>query len=509
MPGKQIDIDFIKSKFGDIEWRLDNLYHIKDKYGEKIQFVRNGSQMELWNNRWFLNLILKDRQRGFSTFIALLILDTCLFNENKECGIIDITLPDAKKKLAKIKFAYDNLPSWLQDQIPLTTDAKETLEWDNGSACFVGTSHRGSTTQILHISEAGKISARNPDRAREIRTGALNTVAPGSMIFNESTAEGSAGDFYEDCQQAMKLHRMKATLTTLDYKFHFFGWWMGHDNEIDPAGVHISLDDKEYFDELEKNLNITLSDRKRAWYVKKRDQQKDDMFREFPSTPEEAFKAAIDGAYLSKQMDALYANDRIGVVPHDPALPVNTGWDFGINDTMTIWLHQRVALQHRLIGYISGTDDDVLYYWRQLQKLPYVWGKHYLPHDGDSRRIGTAKDAGGPPRTIEQILNDAGMTDTEVVPRIQEKYTAIQEVRQFLPKVFIDEANCKDGLKCLQNFRREWDEKMATWKNRARHDWAMHGYDGLETLVRGIGMYGDVVAPPPRRAQPVGNWRVM
>jgi len=494
----------IEKYLGDIEWRLDNLYYIKDKYGKVIKFVRNESQMELWRNRHFLNIILKDRQRGFSTLIAILILDTCFFNSHQECGIIDISLPDGKKKLAKIHFAYERLPEELTAENPLVTDNKEALEWENGSTVYVGTSHRGGTLQILHISEAGKISARNPEKAREIRTGAMNTIAPGCWIFNESTAEGVGGEFYEDCQTAQQLERTGSRLTSLDYKFHFFGWWMGNHNELDPTGISFdSHEDRKYFDELEEEIGEKLSTRKRAWYVKKRAQQKDDMLREFPSTPEEAFKAAIEGAYLSKQLNFLYSNGRIGIVPHDPAVPVNSGWDFGISDHMTIWFHQRVGLQHRLIGYMAGTDDDVLYYWMQMQKLQYIWGKHFLPHDGAARRIGTAKSGEAPPQTIEDILNDAGMQNTEIVPRIEKKFTAIQEVRQFMPKCFFDEKECADGIKCLQNFKREWDEKMGCWKDRPLHNWAMHGYDGIETLIRGLGIYGDAVSNVSQRRSQV------
>ena len=501
----------LRKRLGDIEWRLDNLYFIKNKFGRVVKFKRNRSQLALWKNRHFLNLILKDRQRGFSTFIAILILDTCLFSAQQECGIIDITLPDGKKKLAKIRFAYERLPGSIKEAIPLKTDAKETLEFANGSTIYVGTSHRGGTLQILHISEAGKISARNPERAREIRTGAMNTIAPGCWIFNESTAEGCGGEYYDDCQTAMELQRSGDKLTDLDYKFIFFGWWMGSYNEMDPEGVNITRDEHKYFDELEKTLEIEIGPRKRAWYVKKAAQQKGDMHREYPSTPEEAFRASIDGAYLARQMEGLEIAGQIGVVPYDPAVPVNTGWDFGLRDTMAMWLHQRVAMQHRIIGYIQGTDQDVLYYWRNLQQLPYIYGKHFLPHDGDTRRIGTAKHGTAPPRTIEEILNDAGMRNTEVVPRINEKYTAIQEVRQFLPKVFFDEKGCHcektniNGIDCLKNYKREWDDKLGTWKNKPRHDWAAHGYDAFETLVRGLGIYGDEVdggkivthLPPP------------
>ena len=107
------------------------------------------------------------------------------------------------------------------------------------------------------------------------------------------------------------------------------------------------------------------------------------------------------------------------------------------------------------------------------------------------------------------ILNEAGMHNTEVVPRIAAKEAAINEVMIFIPQVFIDEDRCSEGIKSLQNFRREWDEKMAEWKNRPREDWAMHGYDAFETLVRGLEMYGDAVAPPPRRVQPAVDWRAI
>ena len=37
-----------------------------------------------------------------------------------------------------------------------------------------------------------------------------------------------------------------------------------------------------------------------AWYVKKSDTQLEDMKREYPSTPEEAFEATVEGAYYAQ-----------------------------------------------------------------------------------------------------------------------------------------------------------------------------------------------------------------
>lgn len=501
-------IAFIRTKLGDREWRIDNLYYIIDRHGRKVRFVRNESQRRFWNDMWFLNLILKDRQRGFSTLIAIFILDTCLFNSNTAAGIIDITLPDAQKKLRKCQFAYENLPDSLKEARPLDVDAKTSMGFANGSTIDISTSHRGGTLQILHISEMGKIAARFPERAREIRTGALNTIAPGCFIFNESTAEGRTGVFFEDCKDAETMQRHGEKLSELDYKFHFFSWFMGDKNEIDPEGITIPPAKTKYFDNLEETLGVKVNARKRAWYVKKEKQQKSDMLREYPSTPEEAFNASVEGAYFSKQISLLRKNGQIGIVPHDPSAPVNTGWDFGLNDRMCIWFHQRIALQHRLIGFISGTDEDVLFYWREMQKLPYTWGRHFLPHDAGTRRIGTARKAEEKPKTIEIILNAAGMRNTQVVPRVEHKATGIQEVKLFLPKFFIDEKNCDaqpewneeenyhGGLSSLQNYRREWDEGKDDWKDTPLHNWASNGYDGLETLVRGFNMFGDIIEEP-------------
>src|SRR5215207_10590786 len=58
------------------------------------------------------------------------------------------------------------------------------------------------TLQYLHVSEFGKICAQAPEKAREIVTGALNTVEAGQFVVIESTAEGQEGAFYEMTQRA-------------------------------------------------------------------------------------------------------------------------------------------------------------------------------------------------------------------------------------------------------------------------------------------------------------------
>ncbi len=489
----------VLDRLGSIEWRLDNLYFIKDKFGKKVKFIRNDSQNRLWKEKHTLNLILKDRQRGFSTFVAIIILDNCLFNRDQSCSIIDLTLDDAKKKLAKIKFAYDNLPVWLIDSKPLSTDNKESLEWENGSGVTVGTSHRGSTSQILHISEIGKISARQPDKAREIRTGALNTVAPGCYIFSESTAEGRGGEFYEDVNHANKMAESNNVLTDLDFKLHFFPWWHGNINKMSARGIVISKEDENYFSEVELESRITLSSEQKAWYVKKRDQQKDDMKREYPSSIREAFESAVDGAYYKKEMAKIRKDGRICGVPYETGIPVDTFWDIGMNDQNFIWCHQRIGKEHRLINCIFGSGEGFPYYAKRLKDTDYLFGRHYLPHDVSVREMGTGVSR-------KKSLELLGVKPVEAIPRATNQdavLDGINEVRDFLSTCWIDERNCKEGISALDGYRKEWDERLGCFKRTPLHNNASNGADAIRTGAVG---YKDAVVVKSFVRDNVDRW---
>lgn len=460
-------------------WRLNNLYWIMDKQGREVPFVMNESQLALYKNMWWLNVILKDRQRGFSTFVAIFMLDECLFRAGTQCGIIDITLDDAKKKLQKILFAFNKLAPAIKDRHRLITDNKESLEWENGSRVDVSTSHRGGTLQILHVSEFGKIAARKPDVAKEIKSGAFNTVAMGCYQFIESTGEGQEGEFFDLCQRAEKLKQQKARLTPLDHKFHFFAWWMGTENELNPDLIPIPADISEYLDTVEADIGMKLSLRKRAWYAKKSEQQGELMKREYPSTPKEAFESAIDGAYLSKAMAKMRKEGRITHVPHDSSFPVDTFWDLGMDDSMTIWFRQRVGMQNRIIDYYENSGEGLDHYARILDERGYLYGTHYWPHDGQVRELGAAGA-----RTRKETAEGLRIKPIEIVSRprdIDAVLAQIEMVRHFLSTCWMDQERCAPGIKCLDNYKREWDDKLGVFKRSPLHNWASHGVDGFRT----------------------------
>jgi hypothetical protein len=280
----------ILERLKDKHWRMNNLYFIKDKRGQKVRFVYNYVQDEYQKNKHNRNIILKARQQGFTTYECINALDSCLFNSYFDAGIIAHTVDDAEKIFTnKVKFAYDNLPEIIRKALPARTDRAGELRFSNSSSINVSSGYRGGTLMKLHVSEFGKICVKYPEKAREIITGAFNAVPLDGDLTVESTAEGMNGAFYELCEKSQNL---TGQLTPLDFKFHFFAWFQSAEYRLDPQGIYIPDGIKAYFENLKENHGIELDDQQKAWYAKKYIEQDDDMKQEYPSYPEEAFRAS-------------------------------------------------------------------------------------------------------------------------------------------------------------------------------------------------------------------------
>jgi hypothetical protein len=186
---------------------------------------------------------------------------------------------------------------------------------------------------------------------RSLRTGALNTIQAGQVVFLESTAEGKEGHFYELCEAGQTKQRTGQPLSPLDFKFHFFPWWKAPEYSLNPDGVVIDEPHRRYFEGLKENHGIRLSPAQMAWYVKKAETQLGDMKREYPSTPEEAFEASVEGAYYGELLAQAELQGRVGYFPADPDLPVHTAWDIGRHDYNSIWFWQRAVKRVRLVGF--------------------------------------------------------------------------------------------------------------------------------------------------------------
>jgi hypothetical protein len=492
--------------FADPKWRLNNLYEIVDAKGQKIPFNMTDEQEELFDTMWYWNIVLKARQMGFSTLIDLMLLDQCLFVPNTRAGIIAQTEPDVLKLFKnKIRNPYMALPEELRRTIGLESMNQTEIKFKNGSSLQVGMSMRSDTLQLLHISEFGKICAKAPERAREIVTGALNTIATGCPLFIESTAEGQEGYFHEYCMTALAAQRGGKRLSQRSFKMHFFAWWQKNGNRLDPETVELTENDNLYFDKLAAERGIYLEADQKAWYANEARTQKGDMRREHPSYPEEAFQASIEGAYYEKQMLWLRQNKRITTVPWDPALPVNTFWDFGIstNNETTIWFHQRNGLRDQFIRYYEEGGAGLGHFVTYLQSLGYTFGTHYLPHDAEARM--QAEKAESRLDILTRLLPGHRF---DVVPRVSDVNNGIELTREKFPTVWMDEENCSKGIAALDAYVATWSPRIGAFTNVPFHNWASNGADSFRQYGQGY-QASRALPSNAKKKPPQTNWKVL
>lgn len=496
----------------DPMWRVCSgaLYKIMIKSdlgdGSVVPFVPNRSQMRFIKRMWTRNIILKARQLGFTTLIAIMWLDHALFNPDQRCGII------AQDKEAaavifrdKVKLAYERLPEQLRLAMPLKRDsASELLFAHNNSSIRVATSMRSGTIHRLHVSEFGKIGAKFPDKAKEVVTGSLPAVPLDGIAIIESTAEGREGEFFKMSQRSEALAEQKSKLSPRDYRFHFFPWWEEPAYQVDPLAP-LSEKDNEYFDQIEASENTVITAAQRAWWVATRDSDfggdAEKMWQEYPSTPKEAFQVSTEGTYYAVQLAAARKAGRIGLVPLADGVPVNTFWDIGSSDGTAIWFHQKVGLAHRFIKFIEGWGEPYSYYTKKMQELGYLWGVHYLPHDAAHKR-----QQGEVLASPKEMLEKLGIGGSwQIVPVVAEVTHGIQLVRSVFGECWFDEPGCKEGLDHLAGYRKTWNETAGAWSSTPRHDIHSEGADAFRQFAQSVEKLGRQTAPPVVKVIPTVN----
>lgn len=188
-----------------------------------------------------------------------------------------------------------------------------------------------------------------------------------------------------------------------------------------------------------------------------------------------SFTAGVLGAYYGREMEAAERDKRIGRVPWEPTLPVHTAWDLGIGDSTAIWCVQLAGREVRCIDYIENSGVGIDWYVRELDKRPWKWGEHILPHDAEAKELGTGKSR-------REVMHSLGLTRTRIIPA-QRVEDGINAARMLLPRVWFDQERCQRGIQALQNYRRAYDDRRKVYHDRPFHDWASHGADAFRYLA--------------------------
>jgi phage terminase large subunit len=212
-----------------------------------------------------------------------------------------------------------------------------------------------------------------------------------------------------------------------------------------------------------------------------------------------SFEASITGSFYAEELSRAREQKRIGRVPIERAIPVDTAWDLGISDSTSIWFIQRIGKEVRLIDYEEHSGMGLDFYAKLLADKNYVYGTHYAPHDIAVRELGTGMSR-------VDTLSGLGI-EVEIVPQ-HAVLDGINAVRRMLDRSWIDETRCERGLECLKAYKRDWDDKQKCWKQRPRHDWTSHGCDALRTYAAGFEEKTEAKKPKRRRwsSRLGGSW---
>lgn len=204
-----------------------------------------------------------------------------------------------------------------------------------------------------------------------------------------------------------------------------------------------------------------------------------------------SFDAPVEGAYYGAHMIRAEEEQRITSVPYEPTCLVNTYWDLGMDDSMTIWFVQMVGRELRVIDYYEASGEGLPLYAKVLQEKNYVYGEHWFPHDGMVREIGTGKSR-------KEVAESLGIKPLMITKRPEQKEDGIEAVRNILPRCYFDEKKCEQGLNALRSYQKVFDDKNMVYRPTPLHNWASHGADGFQTFALA---QSDPVIHKPKRVR--------
>lgn len=193
-----------------------------------------------------------------------------------------------------------------------------------------------------------------------------------------------------------------------------------------------------------------------------------------------SFERGVEGTYYGRLIDQARQEGRITSVPHDPATTVDTYWDLGYGDSTAVIFLQRVGQELHIIDYYENHGEGLPHYIQYLKSKTYTYGKHYAPHDVEAGHLSMGM-------SLRLYAKELGL-DYQVISRTDIEY-GIERARAVLPRCWIDEVKCKQLIKCLENYRKNFNEKMNCYSNTPVHDWSSHGADAMRYLAVGIGVF--------------------
>lgn len=186
----------------------------------------------------------------------------------------------------------------------------------------------------------------------------------------------------------------------------------------------------------------------------------------------------IEGAYYVKQINQAQNSGRICNIPVESGLRTYTFWDLGIADSTAIWVVQAHAKELRVIAHYENNNEGLTHYINWLHdfrdKHNLTYSGHFAPHDIQVRELTSGKSRLDTARQLGisfRVVKNKAIAD------------GIEQARNIIGRCWFDAERCKEGLKSLKNYRKEFDEKRNVFKDNPLHDWTSHSADAFRMFA--------------------------
>jgi hypothetical protein len=203
-----------------------------------------------------------------------------------------------------------------------------------------------------------------------------------------------------------------------------------------------------------------------------------------------SFSAGVEGSYYAKYLDKMRLKGQVGIVPWEPTMKVHTAWDIGLDGTAVIFF-QVAGQVVRVIDYYEKPNMPFEYFIELVLQKKYRYGNHFGPHDLEHRVYTNSAAA-----TRRELALDLGI-EFQVIDR-DLIADGIELVRKTLPRIWIDEVNAQGLIRCLENYRQEYDGKRKIYKGKPLHDNYSHGADALRYLCQSLSRTSDSISSKER-----------
>lgn len=213
-------------------------------------------------------------------------------------------------------------------------------------------------------------------------------------------------------------------------------------------------------------------------------------------------RQTVDGAVYAEELRKVMVENRILRVPPVPGKPIDTFWDLGHRDYTAIWFVQFCMGEYRILDFHADRGKLFPEYIKVLQEKGYLYGIHYLPHDGEAENLrGMA---------IDKQLKAVYPQSVKVVPRVTHKHISIDAGRTIFPLCYFDEEKCKDGLQALRRYRYGIDPDTGGYSKDPLHDENSDAADAFQCIALGIHAHKpkpklNLNISPPARAVSLSN----